>query len=207
MKIKPNGNTELKAIVSRAADAQEPLDPFNAYLQTMKKAQAEYRKGLSASFSKATKIEIYLLDFDVKHFDGVMTPTWKLNVPKDQFPIGPSEGVARILKTKVLTGEEMKKLLPALEAAVGVEKDIVSPLCHFPIHGVRVWEGEELIFETSFCWMCENFSLRYPDFREKWVGIEGTRLKNIIKDLMPIPAAEIERFKKQYKGVKIDLSY
>ncbi|MEP6670035.1 MAG: hypothetical protein ABJF10_12825 [Chthoniobacter sp.] len=168
----------------------------NSYYDTIKSAQTAFRKTLGESLAEGTKMEIYLLDFDLKRYTGTSATNWKSNLPKDQFPIGPYKKVTRILKTKTLDAEEMKKLLPSLQATVGVEKNSYGAMCHFPIHGLRVWMGYRLILETSFCWMCGNFSLEYPDFSDSWVGLEGTKLKEIMNELMPIPKAETERFKK-----------
>lgn len=173
-------------------------DATDAYIKTKEKAQGAYRKGLAEALPAATKIELYLLDFDVKRFEGSTEGVWKFDLPRDQFPIGPYKSVTRILKTKVLSPEQRKELLPALQAVVGVQENTGGAMCHFPIHGIRVWAGERLVLETSFCWLCENFALEYPDFTERWVGIQGTDLKKIINKLMPIPQAELDRFRKKY---------
>lgn len=181
-----------------AQDLSKWNEALGAYHKTMDQAQSAYRKGLAEGLPAATRIEVYLLDFDVKHFEGSTEGVWKFDLPKDQFPIGPYKSVTRILKTKVLTPEQRKELLPALQAVVGVEENTGGAMCHFPIHGLRIWDGDRLILETSFCWLCENFALEYPDFTERWVGIQGTKLKEIINKLMPIPQAELDRFRKKY---------
>jgi hypothetical protein len=178
------------------ASAQEPTDPYTAYRQTMEKAQSDYRKAFGASLSKATRIEVLLLDFKVERYEGWTEGAWEYELPKDKFPITPYKSVTRILKSRVLTAVEMKKLLPALQATVGVETDAGGAMCHFPIHGLRVWQDDRLIFHTSFCWMCSTFYLEYPDFTVHWTGIQGTKLKDAMLELMPIPPAELERFKK-----------
>jgi len=181
-----------------AQDLSKWYDALEAYHKTMDQAQSLYRKGLAEGLPAATRIEVYLLDFDMKRFEGSTEGAWKYDLPKDQFPIGPYKSVTRILKTKVLTPEERKQLLPALQETVGVEKNLQGAMCHFPIHGLRIWAGDRLVLETSFCWLCGNFALEYPDFTERWVGIQGTKLKEVINKLLPIPQAELDRFKKRY---------
>jgi len=181
-----------------AQDLSKWYDATNAYDKTLKKAQADYRKGLAEALPAATKVELYLLDFNVKREEGSTEGAWKYTLPKDQFPIGPYKSVTRILKTKTLTAAQIKELLPALQATVGVEENSGGAMCHFPIHGLRVWAGDRLVLETSFCWLCENFALEYPDFTERWVTIQGTKLKEIINRLMPIPQTELDRFKKTF---------
>ena len=39
---------------------------------------------------------------------------------------------------------------------------ITSLPFHFPIHGIRIYSGEELLHEGTFCWVCGNFSFSYP---------------------------------------------
>lgn len=186
------------SLSASAQDLSKWFDAQGAYSKTLEQAQSAYRKGLSEALPAATKIEVYLLDFDVKDVDGGTEGAWKFLLPKDQFPIGPYKKMTRILKTKVLTPKQSKELLPALQSVVGVEKNPPSAMCHFPIHGLRIWAGDRLMFETSFCWFCGNFALEYPDYTDHWIGIQGTELKKIINDLIPIPQTELDRFKKQY---------
>jgi hypothetical protein len=105
------------------------------------------------------------------------------------------------LKTKVLPAEESKKLVPVLRDNVAVERNDGGAFCHYPIHGVRLWAGKKLIFESSFCWECANFYVPYPDQTAGWVGLTGDNLQDVMTELMPIPAKEIERFNKM-KGKK-----
>jgi hypothetical protein len=199
----------LMATIASTAHSEDPPfagDPADVYLKTVYQAQSAYRKALAESLLKATKIEVYLLDFEVKDLEDQNVSARKDDSPKEQFPIGPYKSETSILKRRVLTAAEIKKLMPPLQSTIGVEKNTVGSLCHFPIHGMRVWAGDQLILQTSFCWMCSNFSLQYPDLTDRWVGIKGNALKKVMTELMPIPASEIQRFKKQYEGAKTDLN-
>ncbi len=59
-----------------------------------------------------------------------------------------------------LTAEQRGVFLPKLQEVVGVQGEIDGgAFCHFPIHGVRVYAGDAIIFYSSFCWKCSNFAL------------------------------------------------
>lgn len=46
--------------------------------------------------------------------------------------------------------------------------------------------------------LLRNFALEYPFLTDHRVGIEGTELKEVVSDLMPIPQAELDRCRKAY---------
>jgi hypothetical protein len=188
-----------------AANLAEFNNGAATYHETMKKAQADFRKALASSLAEATKVEIFLLDFDPKDYPDATHFDWDLYTEKDSFPIMPYNSVSRILARKTLTSEQIKTLLPALQMTVSVQKDEGGAACHFPIHGIRVWVGNNLLFQTSFCWHCGNFFVKYPDETSRWLNIEEPKLQKIFNDLMPIPTAELERFKKVHEGIPVDL--
>ncbi len=75
-------------------------------------------------------------------------------------------------------------------------------MCHFPIHGIRIWDGEDIVFQTSICHHCMNFYMTYPFNRARWTGLSDPTLQTVLNQLMPIPAEESERFEKQFKTPK-----
>jgi len=75
--------------------------------------------------------------------------------------------------------------------------------CHYPIHGLRLYREEDLIFQTSLCWKCSNYFFEYPDGRgARWVGFYEPSLETFLKKHMPIPKEEIERFESVYGNNK-----
>ena len=146
-------------------------------------------------FESADKIEVFLLDFKMLDADEYRILGWD-RLPADYFPIPPYARKSKILQRRTLSRDEVTKLLPALRENVGVEKNHGGAFCHYPIHGVRLWSGEKLIFQSSFCWSCLNFYVVYPDLTADWVGIETKELKQVMSELMPIPEKELERFRK-----------
>ena len=73
-------------------------------------------------------------------------------------------------------------------------------MCHFPIHGIRVYTGDDLLHEGTFCWVCGNFSFSYPQ-GSGWLDT-NVELKEIFTNLAPIPQSEMDRFYKKYPSVK-----
>jgi hypothetical protein len=84
-------------------------------------------------------------------------------------------------------------LLPTLQASLKLAEPS-GVLCHYPIHGIRVWKGEEILLQSSICWHCGNMGFDYPD-GAGFITIEMRELKQICDELLPIPEKEIERFK------------
>jgi len=184
------------ASVSTYAADNGPADFEGAYFQAVQKAKAEYREAFAASLNKATKAEIYLLDFEVQHHDPGDIQ-WQIHPPKDQFPIAKGK-TCRILKQRILTEEELKKLLPSLQATVGIKGNGGGAMCHFPIHGLRLWVGDHLVLETNICWSCHNLYLQYPDYTMDVIGVWNKTLEEIMKGLMPVPEEELARFRVKY---------
>jgi len=184
------------AITLCHATDDAPADFEGAYFKATEQAEAEYRQAFAASLSKATKAEIYLLDFEVQHHDpGDLQ--WQIHPPKDQFPIQTGK-TCRILKKRILNDGEIKKLLPSLQATIGVKENHGGAMCHFPIHGLRLWIGDRLVLETNICWSCHNLYLQYPDYTLGVIGAWNKTLEGIIKDWIPIPEEELARFRAKY---------
>ncbi len=184
------------AIVHAQAADNGPSDFEGAYFKAVDQAKAEYRQGFAASLSKVTKAEVYLLDFEVKHHDP-RDIEWQIHPPKDQFPIETGK-TSRILKQEALSDAELQRLLPSLQTVVGVKESGGGAMCHFPIHGLRLWIGDEMVLETNICWNCHNLYLNYPDRTMGVIGIWNAKLEEIMKELMPIPEEQLVRFRLKY---------
>ncbi|HEY5311675.1 MAG TPA: hypothetical protein VIK18_04125 [Pirellulales bacterium] len=156
--------------------------------------KAEFRQHISKALETADKIEIFLLEFDSLKPDPGDDVRFDGDEDNQRFPIRPYKSLAKILKHRTLTPAERDELLPLLMAVVGQPKDPGGAFCHLPIHGLRVFEGETLLFESSFCYVCQNFYIRYPT-EARWFGLEAKEFEATMKKLMPIPASEIERVK------------
>lgn len=176
----------------------------SAYFQDQEVAEKNYRKALAAALDDAVRAEIYLLDFETvalpKKSDDPFekTPT----VPANTFTIAPYDATSKILKQRVIKGAELAKLLPHLKQTVGVEITSPGAMCHFPIHGLRVWDKEwRILFESSFCYKCSNFYITYPNYRNgspQWTGLSHKEFENLMTEFMPIPQSELERFNAKF---------
>ncbi|MCF7787475.1 MAG: hypothetical protein K9N47_15200 [Prosthecobacter sp.] len=140
--------------------------------------------------SNATRVEVLLLDFSMGEE--------KRSKPALQvFEIKPYSKDTPILDSHFCTTKEREELIPVLSQAIGGQPHIGGTGCHFPIHGIRVWVGSEIAFETSICWYCHNFMMDYGRGAGWENHTDGFRdLKPILMRLMPIPEDEIARFKK-----------
>jgi len=170
------------------------------HFQAMNVVNAAYRKDLAAALAGATEIEIYLLEsasFPVEKagYD------WEHDLPEDQFPIIPYKQSSKILQRKKLTAEEVKRLMPSLQETIRAEGAPAGVLCHYPIHGIRIRDGENILFQTSICYECGNFYMAYPLVEgANWEGLSGKEFEKVMKELIPIPQKEMDRFEEDVMG-------
>jgi hypothetical protein len=191
----------LLAMWPAACMAQTALEEkVQAIDSTFFKARAAactaYRKSMAELFANADKIEVFLLDFEMADAGEYRILGWD-RLPEGFFPIQPYDKKSKILKRKTLSADEVAKLLPALRANVGAEENHGGAFCHYPIHAVRLWSGERIMFQSSFCWACLNFYVAFPDGTTNWVGVTGKDLEKVMTELMPIPEKELERFRRK----------
>ncbi len=181
------------------ADPKRPDIPhsFSAtrkYYKEKSDIQARYRARLAEALKHADGAEILLLSF---------TPVKTIPEGEDEkyFPILPYDSHAEILDRKRIHEEKVVKGRDATVKLLQEKEDLGGgAFCHFPIHGIRLYRGEDLIFQTSLCWECANYYIEYPDDFEtaSWVGFDGKPLKEFLMKEMPIPESEINRFESQY---------
>lgn len=169
------------------------------------KVATEYRRAFAQAIGGATKIEVYLLDFEMTDAeDANRDAAWAIRLAEDQFPIVPYGNQSKILKRKMLSADEIKLLMPTLQRTIAVEENSGGAMCHFPIHGIRVWDGEDIVFQTSICHHCMNFYMTYPHGGADWTSLSDPVLRTVLDQLMPIPQKEIDRFDKKWGGKKKD---
>jgi hypothetical protein len=69
--------------------------------------------------------------------------------------------------------------------------------CHYPIHGLRFFRGNSVLYETSLCWLCNNYYGKLGN-GYGWLGFPGqlpqgppapscAAVRNLLERLMPIP--------------------
>lgn len=170
-------------------------DPESDFVLTINRARADYRKAFAQSLGTSvqiTKAEVFLLDATMTGATDISEdPFASPAANSKRFPIKPYGKETRILDSKVLTPEEQKLLLPILRETIAAKETGEQALCHLPIHGVRLWSGDDLIFETSLCWKCNNFYMAYPLERATWCSLTQPALKQIMDQLMPLPQTNL----------------
>ncbi len=192
----------LLPVLAFAGDASQKLDEARrAFYEAASKQETAYRKALGEAILKATRCEVFLLDFDIPH-DKKKDTFFDYPSDDDHFPIRPYSAETKILKRRVLTADEFQRLKPSLVETVSVAENSGGALCHMPIHGLRVFDGDEMIFETSICYGCANFYVAYPLGGAGWVGLSAKDFDTVMEALMPIPESERKRFEEAHKPKK-----
>jgi hypothetical protein len=153
-------------------------------------AQANFRARLADILAHADAVEIFLLD-----------PGIGEELPKGQedkfFPIRPYGHFVKIIERRRLVGEPFEACRRATAELLRVREDSGGAFCHYPIHGVRFLRGDEVVYESSFCWLCQNYYVKFPsdeDGRASWVGIGNEALKGFLNKELPIPREILQRF-------------
>lgn len=168
-----------------------------AYYRVLEEARADYRQSLSKAIESADMVEIFLLDFETASAEEAGSDSaWDIRLPKGQFPIIPYGATAKVLDRKKLTPEEWATVAPSLKVTVagtGSDKES-SAMCHFPVHGIRLWSNDEIAFQTSICYVCRNFYIKYPMSDAEWMVLTDPNFRKAMERLMPIPKELVDRF-------------
>ena len=154
----------------------------------MPKESQEIRLRITDSLTFADRVEICLLD-----------PAWEIK-GSHVFPLLPLiwQRSTSIYEVKILDGEPMSRLR-SLWSATLQEEEGGQAHCHYPIHGLRFWSAKKLLFETSLCWICNNY-FAFKEGKIFWLGLPGgypegpgttscAELRKILSNLLPIPEA------------------
>ncbi|MEM7147952.1 MAG: hypothetical protein AAF591_22805 [Verrucomicrobiota bacterium] len=173
--------------------AEDDLD--SEFYDALDKVEAEYRAGKAALIRKADRAIVYLVDFGETTDENVFADASK------SISIAPYDKRTKILKTREVEPKVRQELLDVLSAAIAEPEHTGGALCHYPIHGIRIYRGGELLHEGTFCWVCGNFGFSYPQ-GSTWLDTNA-ELKNVFMTLLPIPDAERERFRKKYAGAEL----
>jgi hypothetical protein len=190
----------LLTIAASCASYADPDDPAAAFFADLERARDKFRLSQSEVIRKADRVVIYLVDFEVTAIKDPFGNCTRITGDDTFIGVDPSGGVARILSTKEVPEEHESQILNAFAAQIAKPEHGGGPMCHFPIHGVRVYRGEELLHEGTLCWWCGNFSFSYPEGSD-WLDT-SKELEESFKKLLPIPEEELERFYAKYPGAK-----
>ena len=202
----------MLALARLFGEEQEDVFPAPTPVEAaLSEARSEYYKGeeelakryrakLAEMLNLADAIEIYRLDFSMA---GEVTE----GKENDFFPIKPYGQMSEILARKRLNGEDLEACRKATAELLKVPENSGGAFCHYPIHGVRFLRGEEIVFESSFCWKCSNYYVSFPNDKEgsaSWCGIDSEGIQKFLEKHLPIPQSELDRFDKDQAGKKPD---
>jgi len=102
------------------------------------------------------------------------------------FPIPPYGRWDKILSTAVAAGKDAEELAYLWRHQHFSEG--FSSLCHYPAYGLRFYDDANLLFETSVCWQCGNFVVKWAGF---WGFDSQSRMAtNLLMELqkhLPLP--------------------
>jgi len=175
-------------------DAESAKDKF--YRQS-NEIRAEYRVAVAQQIRSAQRVELFLLRFDGLKANGYGS---EYNEDRAQrFEVAPYGESTKIINRILLDRVQSNELLKSLADQMQKPTHTGGALCHFPVHGIRVYsdlESETLIYSGTFSWKCENFGFAYPSGTD-WLDT-SERLKKNVNALLPIPVKELERFEQKY---------
>lgn len=181
--------------VSLAAIARTAEEDYQAQLgeldQQRQKIQDSYRAARAKELLAATKVEVFITRYDdIEMVEGLFAAEDN----DKRIRIDPYNASTAILQRKELAEAERKELMAAFAKQLAVPRQTGGALCHYPIHGLRIYSGEDLLHSGTFCWKCGNWGFRYPDGSSDWLDT-SEELEKLFSKLLPIPEEERKRFK------------
>lgn len=179
-------------------EADERLSANRKFFKAKRVAQADYRARLADILQHANRVELLLLDFELAADPDKLSEA-------ERFEVTPYKSATRILRRVSAKPDITKLAIHHFQRLLRTREDYEGgPMCHMPIHGVRFFKNDDLLFETSLCWTCSNYFVAYPDDYEtaSWVGLSDAELKQFMLKQVPIPQIEIERFEKAFPPAK-----
>ena len=98
---------------------------------------------------------------------------------------------------KMLTGQEAKEFRNKWRAMTFWYG--FSALCHEPAYGLRFFNGQELLLETTFCWKCSNFQVPTP-LGYGFMGFDSDKPQavafwRLLQEHIPLPEKHPDRGK------------
>ena len=163
------------------------------FYEKLNQIEYKYRKDFSKIILDADKVEIFIVKFDE-------LKTINTNFDDEKFIKTMSNKQTEILQKKVLSKNETNLILTILSNQIKSPDNESHIDCHYPIHGIKIYKQNALIFESTFCWFCSNFDFKYPINNGT---LKTTKeMEQTFKKLLPIPQSEIDRFNQKYKKKK-----
>ncbi len=102
---------------------------------------------------KFDRVELFAVSFP----DGSADDDAKDASEDPFFPVHPYASQARVHGHVTLRGDDCDELRSAWQS-LAFASDVMA-LCHIPVYGLRFYRDDQLLYETTICWKCQNFSL------------------------------------------------
>jgi hypothetical protein len=185
----------LSLHLSSTADPQ--LDdatrhPDLVFFEGLDRVYAEYRASKEKEIREAVRAVVYIVEPKVLDKEEQKA----LKFGDKWIPVAPYDAVARVIEEKELGEQDRERLLNLLAERIAEPDHLGGAFCHFPIHGVRIYgKGGGIVHEGTFCWVCGNFSFKYP-MGSGWLDTTA-EMEDLFSELLPIPEEVIARFKKE----------
>ena len=164
------------------------------FYQDFDKIAAKYRKGFAEAILSADKVSIHLVKFDsgekINSYPDLFDDT------DDKIVISPYKSQVETISSKTLKEEDKAQFLKMFSSQISKDKHSGGAMCHYPIHGVKIYKDDQIIYQGTFCWVCHNFGIDYP-IETDWLDTSKD-LKEFFNKQLPIPKEELERFQKKY---------
>jgi hypothetical protein len=201
----PSHSKDLAAVIAADRAARDP-------------ESRPIRECIADTIAATQSMSVYLLD---PAFDSTRLGTFPM-------PEGYRQRSTGIHAELTLTGEAMRRLL-ILWTAILREEVGLQAGCHYPIHGLRFIGGGSVLYETSLCWVCNNYYVvteressgesprrwrsSSPGTREhSWLGLPGgypkgepsrmcRELRELLTETLPIPEELVRKVMPKPKGV------
>jgi hypothetical protein len=177
-------------LVDAAEDTNRPPERAMAILSdaharrsaATAKIEREYRVALASTFAFADRVEVFLLDHDMGRH-----PDFPIKEGDETFPVRPFRTKTKVIEKRTVPAGQVKKWCDTIAKAITSEKVSGNEKLHSPIQGVRIYTGDQLIFETSFSWSYNNFCV---DRNLAFLAADDKQfedLKTLFRELVPIP--------------------
>lgn len=194
-----------------SSDAASTLtETRRSFAAALAKAEKDYRKGLAKAVGLASRIEVFHLEFDldadeareaVDRFGRVGDVDGEFAPSNPRFLVLPYGKKTQIYDAATLTkdSDDWHEVLGEIEESLRKVDKWTNALSHSPTHAVRVYDGNTLIFETSYCFMNDSFFIDYGRY-SRWHDVKNNALSQVLHQVMPLPPAYKQRLRKRRGG-------
>jgi len=171
-----------------AGEAREIIDKADsALVEGTDQLFDAYRLQVATAVAKADRVELFRLKARGTETKAPGNPDdpFDDDAKNQWFKIAAPEASSARIQAKLEVPQE--KLGPLIEKIADILEHPGDALagCHDPAHGLRVYSGTELLFETSLCYRCRNFCLDSP-IGGRWVPLPENGLKEMLMALLPL---------------------